>query len=43
MNEYDSQKTVEILKEKKGMEITTNVEEADIILLNTCSGQFSAT
>ncbi|MFL2699794.1 MAG: tRNA (N6-isopentenyl adenosine(37)-C2)-methylthiotransferase MiaB [SAR86 cluster bacterium] len=37
MNEYDSQKTVEILKEKKGMEITTNVEEADIILLNTCS------
>ena len=37
MNEYDSQKTVEILKEKRGMEITTNVEEADIILLNTCS------
>lgn len=37
MNEYDSQKTIEILKEKKGMEITTNVEEADIILLNTCS------
>ena len=37
MNEYDSQKTVEILKERKGMEITTNVEEADIILLNTCS------
>ena len=37
MNEYDSQKTVEILQDKKDMEVTTNVEEADIILLNTCS------
>mgnify|MGYP001374801991 FL=1 len=37
MNEYDSQKTAEILQNKKDMEITTNVEEADIILLNTCS------
>jgi len=37
MNEYDSQKTVEILQNKKDMEVTTNVEEADIILLNTCS------
>jgi len=37
MNEYDSQKTAEILQNKKDMEITSNVEEADIILLNTCS------
>ena len=36
-NEYDSQKTVEILQQKKDIEVTTNVEEADIILLNTCS------
>ena len=37
MNEYDSDKTVDILKEKKGVELTFNVKEADIILLNTCS------
>ena len=37
MNEYDSEKTVDILKEKKGVELTSNVKEADIILLNTCS------
>ncbi len=37
MNEYDSQKTVEILQNKKDMEVTANPEEADIILLNTCS------
>ena len=37
MNEYDSDKTVDILKEKKGVELTSNVKEADIILLNTCS------
>ena len=37
MNEYDSDKTVDILKEKKGVELTSNAREADIILLNTCS------
>jgi len=37
MNEYDSEKTVDILKEKRGIEVTSNIEEADIILLNTCS------
>ena len=37
MNEYDSDKTVDILKEKKGVELTSNVKEADIILLNPCS------
>jgi tRNA-2-methylthio-N6-dimethylallyladenosine synthase len=37
MNEYDSDKTVDILKEKKGVQLTSNAKEADIILLNTCS------
>ncbi|MDB2451003.1 tRNA (N6-isopentenyl adenosine(37)-C2)-methylthiotransferase MiaB [Gammaproteobacteria bacterium] len=37
MNEYDSDKTVDILKEKRGVELTNNIQEADIILLNTCS------
>ena len=37
MNEYDSQKTLEILKQDSTIEETSNPEEADIILLNTCS------
>ena len=37
MNEYDSDKTVDILKEKKDVSVTDNPEDADIILLNTCS------
>ena len=37
MNEYDSDKTVDILKEKEGVELTNDVNEADIVLLNTCS------
>ena len=37
MNEYDSQKTLEILKQDPTIEETSNPEEADIILLNTCS------
>ena len=37
MNEYDSQKTLEILKQDPTVEETSNLEEADIILLNTCS------
>ena len=37
MNEYDSQKTLEILKQDSTIEETTNPNEADIILLNTCS------
>ena len=28
MNEYDSDKTVDILKEKKGVELTSNAKEA---------------
>ena len=37
MNEYDSQKTLEILKKDPTVEETDNPQDADIILLNTCS------
>ncbi len=37
MNEYDSSKMADVLKHARGMEKTNNVEEADVILLNTCS------
>ena len=37
MNEYVSQKTLEILKQDPSIEETSIPEEADIILLNTCS------
>ena len=37
MNEYDSQKTLEILKQDPTIEETSNPDDADIILLNTCS------
>ena len=37
MNEYDSQKTLEILKKDPAIEETDNPNDADIILLNTCS------
>ncbi len=37
MNEYDTQKTVEILKKEKNIELTRSPEDAEIILLNTCS------
>ena len=37
MNEYDSQKTLEILKKDPTVEQTDNPQDADIILLNTCS------
>jgi tRNA-2-methylthio-N6-dimethylallyladenosine synthase len=37
MNEYDSQKTLEILKQDPTIEETSHPEDADIILLNTCS------
>ena len=37
MNEYDSQKTLEILKKDPTVEETSDPEDADIILLNTCS------
>ena len=37
MKEYDSQKTLEILKKDPTVEQTDNPQDADIILLNTCS------
>lgn len=37
MNEYDSSKMAEVLLSSHGLEKTENVNEADVILLNTCS------
>ena len=37
MNEYDSAKMADVLAAAEGMELTTIAEEADVILVNTCS------
>ena len=37
MNEYDSEKLSDILKHNLNMSQTANLEEADILFLNTCS------
>jgi tRNA-2-methylthio-N6-dimethylallyladenosine synthase len=37
MNEYDSDKMVDVLHATQGYEKTENVEDADLILFNTCS------
>jgi tRNA-2-methylthio-N6-dimethylallyladenosine synthase len=37
MNEYDSDKMAEVLAESEGAVLTDRLEEADIILFNTCS------
>lgn len=37
MNEYDSAKMADVLGESHGLEATANAEEADVLLLNTCS------
>jgi len=37
MNEYDSDKIADLLKESHGLELTERAEEADLLLLNTCS------
>jgi tRNA-2-methylthio-N6-dimethylallyladenosine synthase len=37
MNEYDSAKMVDVLRASHGLELTANPEEADVLLLNTCS------
>ena len=37
MNEYDSAKMADVLAASEGMELTAIVEEADVILVNTCS------
>ena len=37
MNEYDSDKMVDVLRAAQGYEPTQDVEQADLILFNTCS------
>ena len=37
MNEYDSDKMIDVLHAAEGLVQTDNVEEADVILFNTCS------
>lgn len=37
MNEYDSSKMADLLNSTHGLELTDNPEDADILLLNTCS------
>lgn len=37
MNEYDSEKMADVLRACDGMEKTDRPEEADVVLLNTCS------
>jgi tRNA-2-methylthio-N6-dimethylallyladenosine synthase len=37
MNEYDSDKMADVLHAARGMELTDNPDEADVILFNTCS------
>src|SRR5690606_37661500 len=37
MNEYDSARMADLLKASEGVELTDNPDEADILLLNTCS------
>jgi len=37
MNEYDSQKMLDLLQEQAGYQLTDQPEDADVLLLNTCS------
>lgn len=37
MNEYDSSRMLDLLREAEGADLVDNAEEADILLLNTCS------
>ncbi|MCA0177580.1 MAG: tRNA (N6-isopentenyl adenosine(37)-C2)-methylthiotransferase MiaB [Proteobacteria bacterium] len=37
MNSYDSDKMADVLREAEGYEPTTDVNEADLVLFNTCS------
>jgi len=37
MNEYDSRKMEDVLRESHGLELTGDPEQADVLLLNTCS------
>ena len=37
MNEYDSARMADVLRESAGLELTSHPEQADVVLLNTCS------
>jgi tRNA-2-methylthio-N6-dimethylallyladenosine synthase len=37
MNEYDSEKMADVLRESHGYELTDSPDEADLLLVNTCS------
>ncbi len=37
MNEYDSEKMADVLRESQGYELTATAEDADLLLVNTCS------
>ncbi|MDH3265901.1 MAG: tRNA (N6-isopentenyl adenosine(37)-C2)-methylthiotransferase MiaB [Gammaproteobacteria bacterium] len=37
MNEYDSDKMADVLRESHGYELTTDADQADLLLVNTCS------
>jgi len=37
MNEYDSEKMADVLRASHGYELTGNPEDADVLLMNTCS------
>lgn len=37
MNVYDSEKMGDVLGDSHGMQITSNIEEADVLIMNTCS------
>lgn len=37
MNVYDSGKMLDVLGDSHGMEVTHNIDEADVLLMNTCS------
>ena len=37
MNEYDSGKMLDVLHDSHGLELTSDPDEADVLLLNTCS------
>ena len=37
MNEYDSAKMADVLADSHGLELTDSEEDADVILINTCS------
>ncbi len=37
MNEYDSDKMASLLEKVYGLELVENPEDADVVLMNTCS------